>query len=422
MPETIQKKIVIVGGGIVGLCAAYYLRQDGHQVTILEKEEKTGQACSAGNAGMIVPSHFIPLAAPGVIAKGIKWMFSPESPFSIKPSLDSELISWLWKFYRSANDGHVRSSAGILKDLNLMSRSLFAEFAQSDDIDFSFGEKGLLMLYNTAKAQQEETETAKMAEKIGIQADMLDAKQVQELEPGIKVNVRGGVHYVKDAHIDPVEFCDALEDFLKSKGVEIVNGAEVKTFGQVNGQIKHLTTQNGERHEADEFVLAAGAFSTTLLQGLNASIPMIAGKGYSVTVPNLEQRPSVPSIFCEAKVAVTPMGDNLRIGGTMELTGRNLSVRKAKVRGILKSIPDYYPDMPAGNMGKLPVWSGLRPCSPDGLPYIGRFQNHQNMIAATGHAMMGVSLGPVTGKLVADIVSGKEPSLPLAQLSPDRYN
>ena len=415
-----KKHVAIIGGGIIGLNTAYYLQQEGHEVTLID-QNKIGNACSAGNAGMIVPSHFIPLAAPGMIAKGIKWMFKPESPFQIKPRLDLDLASWLWQFYKKANAKHVKDSVHIIRDLNNLSKTLFQDIKDTEKLSFDLGHKGLMMLYKTNEVAEDERAVAKMANELGIETKEYNSDNISDVEPNIDLKVKGGIHYPNDAHINPTEFINHLLELVKSRGAKVYENEAILDLETKGDKITKIKSTKREI-EADEFVLATGAYSPILAKKLKLNLPVLSGKGYSITLNNVEHQLQTPSILCEAKVAVTPMGKSLRFAGTMELTNQDLSINEAKVRGLLKSIPNYLPQYGLDKTKSEKVWSGLRPCSPDGLPFIGRFNKYNNLIAATGHAMMGVSLGPVTGKLVSELISEKKTSLSLTQLNANRYN
>ena len=415
-----KKHVAIIGGGIIGLSTAYFLQQEGHEVSIIDKD-KIGNACSAGNAGMIVPSHFIPLAAPGIIGKGIKWMFKPESPFQIKPRLDTDLIAWLWHFYFKANQKHVNDSVHIIRDLNNLSRNLFEEIKQTENLKFDLGLKGLMMLYKSKEAEEDEKAIAKMAKELGIETKEYNSTNISDIEPNIDMSIRGGIHYPNDAHINPTVFINQILDLVKQRGAKVYENEAITNIKTTSNRITKIQSEKREI-EADEFILASGAYSPILAKKLGLNLPVLSGKGYSITLKNVKNQLQTPSILSEAKVAVTPMGDDLRFAGTMELTNQDLSVNPAKLRGLLKSIPKYLPQYGLDKTQNEKVWSGLRPCSPDGLPFIGRFEKFSNLIAATGHAMMGVSLGPVTGKIVSEIVSEKKTSLSIEQLQADRYN
>lgn len=413
-------KIGIIGGGIIGLSSAYYLHKTGHKVTVIEKGNLQN-GCSFGNAGMIVPSHFIPLAAPGMISKGIRWMFNSKSPFYVKPSLNPDLLKWGYLFYKSSNQTNVNKAIPALKELSHFSKSLYQQLVKELPFDFDYHERGLLMLYQTEEIEKEERETAEIANHNGVEARVLTPEQVQALEPDVRVDVRGGVYFPGDAHLTPQHLVNRLAHYLKESGVAFKTDCEVLDFNIQNNQIQTLTTSQGD-YSFDKIVLATGSWSGTLAKRLKLSLPMQAGKGYSFTLNNVEKNIRIPSIFLESKVAVTPMGNDLRFGGTMEITGVNHTISMNRVKGIVESIPKYYPEMKVDVPAKEKIWHGLRPCSPDGLPYIGRSKQINNLIVATGHSMLGISLGPGTGKLVADLVNEKRPEVDLMPFDPERYN
>lgn len=412
-------KVVLIGGGIIGLSSAYYLTQAGHQVTIIDQSDlKDG--CSFGNAGMIVPSHIIPLAAPGMISKGIRWMFNSTSPFYVKPRWNTDLITWGYQFYKHSTEKHVNKSIPALKELSLFSKAHYQQLAKELPFEFGYHERGLLMLYQTKEIEHEETETAAIANDHGIEAKILSPDEIQKLEQDVKVNVRGGVYFPGDAHITPQALVTQLIKYLKDKGVSFLTNTTVTDFDVEHGKIKSVRTSSGER-AFDEVIIATGSWSGQVASKLKVSLPMQAGKGYSFTLQNVEKNIRIPSIFLEARVAVTPMGTTLRFGGTMEITGVDHSISMNRVKGIVDSIPRYYPEMKVAFPKVEEIWHGLRPCSPDGLPYIGRSMKISNLIYATGHSMMGLSLGPGTGKLISEIVAGKQTSILLDAFTPERF-
>lgn len=411
--------IGIIGGGIIGLSSAYYLTKAGHKVTILDKGS-FDSGCSFRNAGMIVPSHFIPLAAPGMITKGVRWMFNSESPFYIKPRLDADLLRWGYLFYKSATKEKVARSIPALKELSLLSKSLYQQWAKELPFDFGYQERGLMMLYQTPETEEEEIETAHLAKQYGIEAQVLNPDQVQNLEPEVKVNVRGGVYFPGDAHLIPQVLVSELIQFLKREGVSFVGGLEGLDFHMSGNAIDSVVTTQ-QNYSFDEVILATGSWTASVGKKLGLKLPMQAGKGYSFTIDPGEKNVRIPSIFVEARVAVTPMGSTLRFGGTMEIAGINSEINLNRVRGIVNSIPTYYPEMKVNFPAKDTIWSGLRPCTPDGLPYVGRVESVQNLVINAGHAMMGLSLGPGSGKLVSQIVAGNTPSMPVPAFDPGRF-
>ncbi|MBS1555934.1 MAG: FAD-dependent oxidoreductase [Bacteroidetes bacterium] len=412
-------KIGILGGGIIGLSSAYYLNKAGHDVTIIDQTNLL-DGCSHGNAGMIVPSHFIPLAAPGMISKGIRWMFDSTSPFYIKPRFSKSLIKWGYHFYRSATSAHVQKSAPALKEISLLSKSLYQEWKQELPFDFGYQEKGLLMLFKTKEAEHEEVNTVEMASRYGIEAYLLNASEVQNLETQIKVDVKGGVYFPGDAHLNPNVLVTNLIKYLRQKGVSFRDKTTLKDFQIDNGKVLAVKTNNGD-FRFDEVVMALGSWSGEIGGKLQLSLPMQAGKGYSFTLNDVVNNVQIPSIFLEARVAVTPMGNSLRFGGTMEITGVDHRINMNRVKGIVNAIPRYYPKMLVPMPNQENVWHGLRPCSPDGLPYIGRSKKIENLIIATGHSMMGLSLAPATGLLVSELVDNKKSSMNIELFEPERF-
>jgi D-amino-acid dehydrogenase len=414
------KKILIIGGGVIGLCTAYDAAMRGHSVTVVERGKADHGGCSFGNAGMIVPSHFVPLAAPGMVAMGLKWMWNPRSPFYIKPRLNADLISWGWKFNQAATKKHVEKSSPLLRDMNFASRACYEQLAEVLGNDFLLEKRGLLMLCKTQRTLDEESHMAETANRLGVPAEVLDAGATAKLDPDVTMDVAGAVYFPKDCQLSPSKFMQSLSRELQKQSVQFQWETEVTGWKTRGGKVEAVRTTRGEL-TADEYVLCGGSWSAEALRGLNLRMPMQAGKGYSLTVKNPRQLPKICSIFTEARVAVTPMGDTLRFGGTMEIAGLNEKISPGRVQGIIESVPKFYPQFKVEDFDGIEPWVGLRPCSPDGLPYMGRFGAFKNLSAATGHSMMGLSLGPISGKLMAEILSGEKPSISVEMLRPDRY-
>ena len=420
-----NKKIVIIGAGIIGLFTAYYLSEEGFDISIIEKSEGT-EGCSTGNAGMVVPSHIIPLAAPGMIEKGLRWMFDAQSPFYVKPRLDWDLLSWGIHFYKAANQKQVEKAKIALRDISLFSKAQYQTLAQKNLFDFGYEEKGLLMLCKTEKMMEEEAEAAHQATAIGVKGDILTKAQVHELEPETKPDVVGGVLYPGDAHLYPNILVEELKHALIYKGVKIEYSSELIDFESNTENIsKVFYKKSGENKilNCDELIIATGSWSQSIAQKLKTNMPMQAGKGYSITKPQLPNKKiNIPSILLEARVAVTPFDyKKIRFGGTMEIGGINNNIDMNRMKGIVKSVPSFYPDYQLDMPEKSEIWYGLRPCSPDGLPYIGRSTKYKNLTFATGHAMMGLSLAPGTGKLVSEIILNQKPSVDLGLFGVERF-
>lgn len=413
-------KVVIIGGGIIGLSSAYYLVQEGCDVTIVDKTDLS-DSCSYGNLGMIVPSHFVPLAAPGIVAQGIRWMFNSKSPFYVKPTLSGQLISWGLKFIKSANETNVKKAEKPLTDINLLSKQLYETLSKEPGFDFAFEKKGIIMYYKTEKVAEEEIHLAEKAKSMGLDVEALSAEQVQQLEPDVKLDVLGGVHYRCDAHLYPNKLNEQLIHYLKEKRVRFVTGNAVKQINRKGNKI--ISAQAGDHVlDADVFVMASGSWMPQLLQMAGLHLPLMPGKGYSFTQKNTSNQLQVPAILCEARVAITPMGKDLRFGGTMEIGAINDKVNMNRVKGIVESVPAYLPGLNLNMPEEKEVWYGFRPCSPDGLPYIGYGAKYDNMLYAGGHAMMGLSLGPATGKLIAELALRKPTTIDIKAFDPARFD
>ena len=407
----------VVGGGVIGLSVGAEVAERGHQVLVLEQDAQQ-LGSSLGNAGMIVPSHFIPLAAPGMIGLGLKWMWNPESPFALTPRADWKLWDWAWKFYRAATAEHVRRCGPLLRDLNMASRELYCQLSQRED--FGLVRRGLLMLCKTDHAMEEESQVARQAEAMGIPTQILSPEGLRKLDPAVTMDVAGGVYFPNDCHLSPDRFIAFQRKRLEQAGGKLVESVRVDRWDVDGKQVRGCHGQ-GQSFEADAFVLSGGAWSPKTAEALPVKLPMQAGKGYSLTLDHPVELPQICSIFTEARVAVTPMGGRLRFGGTMEISGLDTTIRPRRIEGILKSIPKYYPKFDRSHFEGIQPWYGLRPCSPDGLPYIGPVSRLDNFWVATGHAMMGLSLAPITGRLIAQSIDRQPTSIDLAQLSPDRY-
>ncbi|MEI7576815.1 MAG: FAD-dependent oxidoreductase [Armatimonadota bacterium] len=413
-------KVVIIGGGIIGLCSAYYAKRDGHEVTIIDNRPEGTSSTSTGNAGMIVPSHFVPLAAPGMIQMGLRMLLNPRSPFGFHfpPSVDQLL--WTWNFWRAANSAHVAKTETILRDLNLFSRREYEALTEAVGVGFELRRDGLLMLCKKQSTLEHEAALAQRANQIGVRAEVISASQLQTLDPETQYDVCGAVHFLDDASLTPSNLISALRDHLSRNGATFVDLQAPTGFGKSNGRLHRVHTQAGD-HPFDELVVATGAWSGGMVRSLGLKMPMLAGRGYSMTVAKPPVMPRICALLAEARVAVTPMEDGLRIAGTMELGPPSDYLNQNRVQGIIESVPQYYPQFSEADMHGEPIWVGNRPCPPDGLPYIGRIKSNPNVIVASGHGMMGLSLGPITGKLVSELLSGRETSLPLDQLDPNRY-
>ncbi len=412
-----MKKCVVLGSGIQGLSAAYYLAEAGHQVTIIDPHREY-QGASWVNAGYLTPSHIITIANPKTLANGIKWMFRSDSPFYMKPRLSPDFVRWLWEFYRSSTPKKVADAIGPIEQINLFSKECYETLHQSLKMGtFQLDQRGLLMLYKTAAAEKSETAVALRAQSDGLGVSFLDRQGLDRIQPGIHAGVKGAIHYTCDAHTTPPEIMTLLMDHLKKKGVCWVE-ASLDRWEVSNNQIKAVHTKT-KAFAADYFVVAAGVWSKDLLKRAGIRLSLEAGKGYSMDV----HRPhpiKYPAILMEPKCAITPMEGWARFAGTMELSGNNHRIRPERVKAIASAVSAYYDNFELNTSEMQQARCGLRPLSPDGLPLIGPTKKYPNLMVATGHAMMGWSLGPGTGKLIQQCIDQEPTSIDLKPFDPNR--
>lgn len=398
------RKTTIIGGGVIGLACAYYLSELGQSVRLID-QKSIGASCAAGSAGYVSPSHFIPLAAPGVVMKGLKWMFNPESPFYIHPRFDRNLLSWLWQFNRHCTKRHVENVKRALLELCLSSRALFSELNQVLPKPINLVEKGVFILCHTEQGMQHERHILEDANRLGLNASEVTPGALKQQFPDMDFDIAGGVYFPEDAHVQPSQLINALYQSLLDKDVEIIENCQIIGAEFVNNKVSKIVAEQGE-YPVDHLIVAAGSWSSDLAKQLKLSIPVQAGKGYSLTVDNPWQV-DTPMILSEGAVAITPFNQQIRFGGTMEFAGIDLSINSRRIQGILKSVNRFIPSFDWQAVDASECWAGLRPCSPDGLPMIGRCNQYDNLIVATGHAMLGVTLAPITGKIVSELVTGK---------------
>jgi D-amino-acid dehydrogenase len=414
--------VIVIGGGIIGLSSAYYLQKSGHNVIVIDKTDITDN-CSYGNAGYVCPSHFIPLATPGIVKQGLKWMMNSTSPFYVQPRFSLSLIDWGLKFMKSATPQKVEAAAIPLRDIALLSKAKYEDWAKEAAFNFSYEQKGLLEIFQTEKSLEHAKHTVEKAHQIGLtDTQLLNADELFAKEPQTKINGIGAVYFNCDAHLYPPKLMRQLLDYLKKNGVIIQTNEEIKGFEKENNQIKKVFTINSA-YNADAVIMATGSWSRELASKLNLHIPLVGGRGYSITLEDSPYKINHPAVLVEGRVALTPMdGNKIRFGGTMEITSTKTPPKMNRVVGLLNSVKRFYPefDVPVPAIDK--VWYGYRPCSADGLPYIGKTKRWKNLVMATGHSMLGLSLGAGTGKLVDEILNEQSLSMNIKPFDPDRFN
>ena len=411
-------RVIVVGAGVIGLCSAYYLKKAGHDVVVIDQGDLK-QGTSFGNAGYISPSHFTPLASPGIVAKGLQWMMSSSSPFYIKPRLDMDLIKWGLTFWKRSGKSTMERNVPHLSNMLQLSRRLTAEIRDDLGNHFHMKEMGCLMLYKSATTEKHEIELAHEAAAFNIETRVLSAKEVQEMEPEVQVDVKGGVLYPIDAHLHPGDLMKTIHEHLLSNGVEFHLNTSITGFEKEGRKVTKVLTDKGD-FVGDEVVVATGSWISSHLKHLGIHLLLQAGKGYSMTFENISKNLHYPSILVDDRVAMTPMGGDLRMGGTMEISGIGSKMLIKRVASIYKAAKNYFPDLPVEFPKEDKIWYGLRPLSPDGLPYLGRHSNYDNLVIAGGHAMLGISLAAGSGKLVEEIISGEKLSMDISAFDVER--
>ncbi len=419
------QRAVVIGGGVIGASCAYYLARDGWEVTLLERDG-IGVGCSYANACLIVPSHSHPLPGPGVLGQALRWMARRDSPLYVRPGFDWRLIRWAWQFRGFCNrEAEARGFAALL-DLSRMSLDLFEELSRAPDLDFYYRREGLLHVYLSAQGVGGAGREQEVLHRHGFSARLLSAQEARSLEPALGPAVLGGLFIEGEAHADCLGFTRALASALEAQGGRVITGREAVSVTVSGGAVRGVTVvpaaRSGEAPEelpGDLVVLAAGAWTPALTARLGISIPMQPAKGYSCTFDTYEWAPRIPILIHERRVIVTPLGERVRFGGTLELAGLDEGLDRVRYRavidggrGVLRVSPPMTNEEP---------WCGFRPLAPDGLPLIGPIRGVEGVLVATGHAMLGLTQAPGTGRLIADLASKRRPGLDLGPFRPDRF-
>jgi D-amino-acid dehydrogenase len=410
-------RIVIVGAGVIGMMTAKMLSRKGHDITVID-ESMGLDGCSFGNAGIICPSHFIPLASPGVVYQAIKWNLRKNSPFYLKPRINSSFLQWGYHFLKSTSHKKSEKNSLALNKLLRLSRELFVELKQSTTEYIGFEEKGCLMLFKTESQRNKELALAKRANSLGLNTEILSAQEVSDMELEMGPKVLGAVHFLDDCHLNPKKLMKGLRTQNENAGIKISFGQKLEKIEEQNNKVVAVIT-NRERIPADMIIVCAGAYSKELLKSTGFNLLLEPGRGYSLTYDKQSAKMKYPAILLEENIAVTPVDDGFRIAGTMEIAGFNHAVSQSKVKSILKGAARYYEKME--NLSPENLWTGFRPCSPDGLPYIGTHPRLSNLIVATGHSMLGIALSTGTAFLLSQIVSGEKTEIDTSAFSPSRF-
>ena len=411
--------VAVIGGGVIGLSSAYYLNKAGCNVTVIERGDIT-DGCSFGNMGYISPSHFVPLASPGIISQGLKWMLSPTSPFYIKPRLNVDLMQWGYHFWKNSNTKTVEKNSPHLNNILQLSRKLIDDLRNDIGDDFEMETIGCLMMCKQQKTLDHEFHLADEAEQFGLKVDRLLKEDVQKLEPDVEIDVAGAVLFKDDCHFNPGKMMLSLKKYLENKGVKFQLNTTVTGFEKANNKITAVITDKG-KFICNDIVLATGSWLPVVAKMMGIKLLLQPGKGYSYTYPFVEKNLKHPAILVDGRCAITPWGNALRIGGTMELSGINNKVLIKRMEGIYNSAKNFYPGLKIDFPPADKIWNGLRPVTPDGLPYIGKHSSFDNLVIAGGHAMLGISEGTGTGKIVSEIIQHKTTSIDIKAFKVERF-
>jgi D-amino-acid dehydrogenase len=414
---TNNNDVLVIGAGIIGVCCAYYLHEMGFKVTVIDKGE-IASGCSKENAGLIVPSLIVPLASPGALKYGLKTFLNPDSPFYIKPRINLGTISWISKFLRASQSAKIERNLRILHTLNSKSRALFEDIIEKEEISCDFQARGWLKVFTSEHGFKDGLKEAEMLREYGIEYHLLTHNELMEREPILSPVVTSGILFPGDAYLDPELFTRQLAKRLIEKGVVFKTGVQALDFEISDRMIRNVITSRGN-FQADQIIVAAGAWSLQLADKLGRNVFIEAGKGYSFILENFPNPPSTALYLSEGKVAVTPLSGGLRLAGTMELGGFNEVINQRRVNAILNTAKKYL--ILPGEITPGKTWYGLRPCTPDGLPVIERDRYYKNLITATGHCMLGVTQAPVTGWHAAQIASFKSPEIVLHTIKSSRF-
>jgi len=415
--KTADSDVLVLGGGVIGLACAYYLLQAGRSVRVLERGT-AGGATSHGNCGTITPSHAPPLAAPGMVAKAMKWMLSPGAPLYVQPRLDPALAYWLVRFAGRCNRHDWLASARAKSALLETSRRLLADLVDRERLDCEFETRGLRYVFRDRAAFDHACAELPALGELGIAAQILAGEDLSRAEPALLPGMAGGIHFPNDAHLRPDRYAAELARVVRALGGVIEGGIDFFGFVTAGGKITAVSTTAGERRGRD--VLAAlGPWSPTVLRQLDLRLPIQPGKGYSITYDRPTLAPQVPVVLKERSVCVTAWGSGFRLGSTMEFSGYDASLNRRRLDALEQGARDYLQE-PVGPR-KHEEWFGWRPMTWDDVPILGRAPGHDNLWLATGHGMLGVSMSAASGHLLADLVCGRPPIIDPAPSSPRRF-
>ena len=413
-----SEKVVVVGGGIIGIACAHYLNEAGFQVTVIDQGE-IGQGCSYANCGFICPSDVLPLTEPGAVMTGLKSLFDPDAAFRIKPQLRLSLYQWLLQFARRCNKRQMIWAGRQLHTLFESSVSEYQRLFEEDNFDVEWKQKGLLYVLQSEQGLKTFRHTEQLlADNYGLQAHEIAGEQLQSFDPAFKQGLAGAFWYQQDSSLRSDKLILSWRQQLEGKGVCFKEHCRLERIGKSAETITYLETSQGNIF-ADHYVVAAGAWSSKLAHQLDCKIPVEPGKGYSLTMSKPENCPNYPMLFPEHRIGVTPFDESYRIASMMEFSGYNTEIPPRRIDQLKRSAEPYLLTPHGETIQE--TWYGWRPMTWDSLPIIGRVPGLSNAVLATGHNMLGLSLAPVTGKLISEIIQEGDSHIALDAFSPSRF-
>jgi len=409
--------VLVIGGGVIGLACAYYLVRRGCRVRIVEKN-RIGSGASHGNCGIIAPSHGLPLCQPGAVRQALRSMRCRNGAFSISPPAALSVFSWFLKFARNSRPQHLAHAIRAKAALLLSSRTLYDRLIETEGLSCDWLAGGVWVLFNDPRSMDAYSRASMALKALNLSASAHWGADLLEREPALRKGVCGGWLYADDATVRPDRLLAAWQRVIAAAGVRIEEDCPLKRFDLKGGRIRMLQTERGG-FEADHYVLAAGAWSRPLAGQLELRLPIQAAKGYSLTMDRPSACPRIACIFADEMVVATPWSRGYRLGGLMEFDGMRPSIDPRRIQALERSAGRYL-RTPLGPNPERP-WTGFRPLACDDIPLIGRPRGHPNLVVAAGHGMLGISMAPATGKLVAEMIAGVEPHLDQAPYRPDRF-
>ncbi len=415
-------KIVVLGGGVIGVTSAWYLAKDGHEVTVIDRNDAVGADTTFANAGQISPGYSAPWAAPGIPMKALKWMFQRHAPLIIQPRLDWAKVSWMVRMLRNCTEARYEVNKGRMVRLAEYSRNCLTEIRNDTGIEFDNRQQGTLQLFRTQKQVDGAAKDIKVLEQGGVRYEVLDAEGCIAVEPGLvkaRDLIAGGLRLPGDETGDCHMFTTKLAKMAKDLGVTFRTGVEIRALEQGANGIEAAQTSEG-RVTGDVFVVAMGNHSPTLVRPLGLKLPIYPVKGYSITAPIIapERAPQSTVMDETYKIAITRLGDRIRVGGMAELAGLDRSLNKKRQETLTLSVESLFNG--AADQSRAELWSGLRPMTPDGTPIIGQ-AGVNNLFLNTGHGTLGWTMAAGSARVLSDMVAGRSSDIETADLSYDRY-